>query len=202
MSSDVRRSNPFSTRYIRPGAMRFLFSGGETAASLVASLAAQNWRGQIVGPHGSGKSTLLAALQQHLSASGRRVRHITLRDGQRTMPRGWVREALAHDANLMIVDGYEQLSVWSRCWLQLVCWRRGWGLLVTTHADVGLPMLYQTVSDLDIAQAVVKELLKSDPMPGAAAHVEAAYRAAKGNLREALFLLYDVWESRQVAPRQ
>src|SRR5579859_6457327 len=60
------RSNPFSTRCVRPGAIPFRFPPGESAATMVDRLERQGWWGQIVGPHGSGKSTLLAALLPEL----------------------------------------------------------------------------------------------------------------------------------------
>src|SRR5262245_49587973 len=76
-SSNVS-SNPFSTRFIRPGAIPFIFSAGESAESLVDHLRVNNWRGQIIGPHGSGKSTLLAALLPALQAAGRTVACVSL----------------------------------------------------------------------------------------------------------------------------
>ena len=58
-----RHTNPFATCWTRPGAIAFHFPPGESAEQLVARLAADNWRGEIVGPHGSGKSTLLETLE-------------------------------------------------------------------------------------------------------------------------------------------
>ena len=55
---DAAKSNPFSTRFIRPGAIEYLFAPGQTADSLIDRLRHNQWRGQIIGPHGSGKSTL------------------------------------------------------------------------------------------------------------------------------------------------
>jgi hypothetical protein len=55
-------SNPFATRFTRPGAIEFIFPAGESLATLVARLRACDWRGQITGPHGSGKAPLRAAL--------------------------------------------------------------------------------------------------------------------------------------------
>ncbi len=72
MSQQTRaaaQSNPFSTRFVRPGALAYRFPPGESAATLVERLAASGWRGQIVGPHGSGKSTLVAALGETLPRS-------------------------------------------------------------------------------------------------------------------------------------
>ena len=81
-----RRGNPFATCWTRPGALAFRFAEGLGAEQLVARLAAQNWWGEIVGPHGSGKSTLLETLRLALVAAGCRVHAIALRDGQRRLP--------------------------------------------------------------------------------------------------------------------
>lgn len=53
--------NPFSTTFIRPGAIPFLFPNDQTIQDVVRQLAATDWWGQIIGPHGTGKSTLTAA---------------------------------------------------------------------------------------------------------------------------------------------
>src|SRR5437016_5663581 len=87
-----RTTNPFSTRFVRPGALPFRFSAGQTAASLVARLHELHWRAQIVGPHGTGKSTLLAALLPEIEAAGQQVRAIALHDGQRSLPADFLRD--------------------------------------------------------------------------------------------------------------
>jgi hypothetical protein len=73
-------TNPFATRWTRPGAIPFVFADGGTMLDLVARLQANEWRGAIVGPHGSGKSTLLAALVPAIAATGRRAVVIRLHD--------------------------------------------------------------------------------------------------------------------------
>ena len=85
--SAIARDNPFATCWTRPGALPFRFNNGQSAEQLVAKLAAQQWHGAIVGPHGSGKSTLLEALKPAIVAAGRSIQAISLRDGQRRLPR-------------------------------------------------------------------------------------------------------------------
>lgn len=187
-------SNPFSTRYVRPGAIAYFFAADENAENLVSRLAAAGWRGQIVGPHGSGKSSLLAALKEPLQAGGRRCFTIALRDGERKLPGGWEKLAAAAGANLIIIDGYEQLSSWSRWRLRVRCRKQHWGLLVTSHANVGLPALISTVGSLEMAQQLVQRLLPPGDTRVRPEHVAACYAAADGNMRETLFRLYDVWE--------
>jgi hypothetical protein len=189
------RSNPFSTKFIRPGAIPFQFGPDESAETLVRSLAERQWRGQIIGPHGSGKSTLLATLEGALTAGGVRWWSTSLHDGQRRMPRGWSQLGRARQASLVIVDGYEQLARWQRWLLLAACRRRGWGLLVTAHRDVGLPTLYRTVPSLEMAEQIVGELLAAEAARLPSGQVEALFHAAGGDVRETLFGLYDLWEA-------
>lgn len=189
------RSNPFSTRFVRPGAIAYLFRPVQNADDLVARLARFGWRGQIVGPHGSGKSTLLAALAEPLARAGRVVWHVALHDGARRMPRGWMRPAATIAADLIVVDGYEQLSAWGRLTLKARCRRQGWGLLVTAHHDAGFPMLETTSTSLETVRAIVARLTANEPQPAADDVVGRCFAACGGNVRDTLFALYDRWEA-------
>jgi hypothetical protein len=194
-SACARRSNPFSTRFVRPGAIDYLFEPGTGTDELVARLAGAGWRGQIVGPHGSGKSTLLASLVEPLAQAGRRLWTVALHDGARRMPPGWMAAATRAGATLIAIDGYEQLGRPARWAARAGCRRRGWGLLVTAHRDVGLPTLHATSSDPEAARAIAARLLGDDDA-GLGPEVAAeCFAAAGGDMREALFLLYDRWES-------
>ncbi len=78
-------SNPFSSRFVRPGQVAFQFPPGVDAIGLVARLRSFRWRAQIVGPHGTGKSTLLHALLPTLREQGRDIVWYTLSAGQRRL---------------------------------------------------------------------------------------------------------------------
>jgi hypothetical protein len=186
--------NPFSTRYVRPGALPYEFPAGHSAQALVDRLANAGWWGEIVGPHGSGKSSLLAALCPALTAAGRRVVQFVLRDGQRRLPPEAAALAAAGPETLVVVDGYEQLSRLARWRLVRLCRRRRLGLLVTAHAPAGLPPLAQTEVTLATAQCVVARLVEGWPRGATEEEVERAWRACGGNLREALFDLYHRYE--------
>jgi hypothetical protein len=188
------RSNPFSAHFVRPGAIPFLFDKGQNAEALVERLAEAGWRGQIIGPHGSGKSTLLATLDEPLARGGRRAWSVALHDGGRRMPADWACQAKSLSANLIVVDGYEQLSTVSRIRLKARCRRLGWGLLVTAHRDVGLTTLFSTAPTLETTQVVVRRLL-GDAACMPPRIVAECYAACAGNVRETLFALYDRWES-------
>ena len=188
--------NPFATRHVRPGALAFVFQPGESAAALVDRLQRHAWRGEIVGPHGSGKSTLLMALLAELHDHQVPTILFTLHDGQRRLP-VWPKPSLANATPpVVVVDGYEQLSLWSRWRLALRCRRQGWGLLVTAHEARGLPLLYRTESRLDTLRTLVARL-----DPGASAwltdeDLRRHYGECRGDLRETLFALYDLHEQR------
>jgi hypothetical protein len=194
--------NPFSTRHIRPGALDYLFPARQSAAALVERLRAADWLGQIIGPHGSGKSTLLAALTPALAAAGRVVvsRQIRGREpgGRGQEPNTESLSGLNLDANTqLIIDGYEQLSWWSRRRIENVRRRHGAGLLVTAHQDLGLPTLFVTQPTLELAQQVVGRLLDSDDQTITIEDITAAWETAEGNLRETLFKLFDVYQARR-----
>src|ERR1700733_2507071 len=122
------RSNPFASRWVRPGALPYLFPPGEGVQMLVERLRINGGRGQIVGPHGSGKSTLLASLLPELERTGRKPRLVVLHDGQRRLPSTvtqWLRDERRGQEWLVVIDGYEQLSYWSRFRLKRQCRRLG-----------------------------------------------------------------------------
>lgn len=190
--------NPFSTCYVRPGRLAFRFSERWDASQLTRRLVDQGGWGQVVGPHGAGKSTLLHAWLPQLAGAGRDIVWWTLHAGERQLPAGWKSAAREWGpSTLVVVDGYEQLSWWSRRQLQSRCRRAGCGLLVTTHHDVGLPDLVSVRSSLDVVQALVAELTRNMPQRIAAEEVATCYQACQGNVRELFFALYDLYERRR-----
>ena len=192
---DMTRSNPFCTRRVRPGAMTYRFAGDEGMAALLATLAANRFRGEIVGPHGSGKSTLLASLAAALEADGLAVCRFTLTAGDRSLSAGW--RATTAAANVVLVDGYEQLAWWARLALRRFC--RASGLVITSHRGAGLPRLVSTAPSADLSWRLVQALYgAAQPLVGRE-EVEAAFARHSGNLREVFFELYDLDEERAYA---
>ena len=192
-------SNPFATRFIRPGAIPYFFADGQSAASLVARLEANQWWGEIIGPHGSGKSTLLATLVLELAAKGREVVHHTLSQGERSVDFSKLNAARWNETTQVIIDGYEQLSWWSRWRLKSVCLQRNAGLLITAHAPMGLPTLVQTQPTADLARQVVQRLLPAGDTTISPDDIDRAFAAQQGNLRETLFALFDMYQARKSA---
>ena len=186
-------ANPFSSCYVRPGAIPFRFSGEATAARVIDRLRQSNWWGQIVGPHGAGKSTCLATLIPDLEREGKQIDLYRLADRQRQLPPR--PDAPTWNASvLVVVDGYEQLSCWNRWQLRRKCRRYNAGLLVTTHVDLGLPTIYTACIEPSTARELVNELLRrgSHPLPPTA--IDDAMSRNHSNLREVLFELYDRYE--------
>ncbi len=193
-------ANPFSTLHHRPGAIPFLSVPGGPAspAELLEAWEAAGRRGEIIGPHGTGKSTLLHWLGIEAEARGLRVLRVALRDGTRRLPRGWSAGCRERGA-LVLLDGAEQLPGWRLALLRAACALRGWGLLVTAHAPLGLPTLSRTRVDAALAQRVAERVLERSPgLPALvdAREVGEALEACGGNLRDALFQLYDLYERR------
>lgn len=199
-SSPAHSENPFCARRVRPGAAPFLFPAGQNPETLVDRLAGCGWWGQIIGAHGSGKSALVAAMVPAIEQCGRSVALIELHDGQRRLPIGLRTVPGLDRTSVVIVDGYEQLSRWSRWGLRRFCRRHGCGLVVTAHRPAGLPELFRTAVDLSLAQRVVEQLLTG--YPAAIAREEIALRMDRhqGDLRETLFDLYDLYEQRRPRP--
>ncbi|MCE5303481.1 MAG: hypothetical protein LLF97_10285 [Planctomycetaceae bacterium] len=196
MDSFNALDNPFSTRHIRPGAMPFLFPSGQTLEGLLDRLRQNDWRGEIVGRHGSGKSSLLASLLPSIEFTGRTVAFVELHDGQRRLPLDLRADARLHPPAILAIDGFEQLSRWQRWSIRRFCRRRSLGLVVTSHASVGLPPLYQTQVGPQLAERVVAELLGRRPWPVSREQLGRLLARHDGDLRETLFALYDFCEEK------
>ncbi|HTN76816.1 MAG TPA: hypothetical protein VL096_16270, partial [Pirellulaceae bacterium] len=195
--SPLNDTNPFATRFVRPGAIEFILPDGVTLDGLVDQLDLSDWRGQILGPHGTGKSTLLHTLQPVLIERRREILWITQNQGERSLAVTAEQAASWNAQTLVIVDGYEQLSWLAKRWLSATCQRSGAGLLVTSHTDVGLPTLFTTQASEALACEVVAQILPDDAAEIAVEDVSRCYQQYAGNVRETLFALYDLYERRR-----
>lgn len=207
-----RSTNPFATRWVRPGAIPFHFTDGLDSAAIVERLRDNGWRGAIAGPHGSGKSTLLATLIPLIESAGFQVRAISLHDAERRLPSGFLpvgwhalnprRAWLSAPSPFLVVDGFEQLGWWPRRSLLAASKRNEGGLLVTVHrtrAAGGLPVLYSAKPALKTVQYLVDHHLPAHGGLIQPADVASGFEDAQGNVREALFALYDLFEHRRRA---
>ncbi len=195
--SNLDRTNPFCAARLRPGTIDFVFEQGKSLQQLVDVLEANVWQGQITGGHGTGKSTLLAALTPAIEDRGRSVESIMLTAGQRHLPRNFF-ASLRRGAGLGVaaVDGVEQLHPWNRLFLKRFCRAHGAGLVVASHRRADLPTLYETAVDEVRAWGVVQRLQNGFPPRIAIEDLRQRLARHEGNLREALFDLYDLYEER------
>lgn len=194
--------NPFCTGRIRPGALPFFFPAGLNAEKLAEQLRQSGGWGEIVGRHGTGKSALLATLIPAIERAGQRVLALELHDDERCLPLDLDRRHRVQPFALLVIDGYEQLGRFCRWRLRRRCRRRGWGLLVTTHKSVGLPELFHTVATPELAEQIVRHLLGGRLSPFTPADVLERYERRRGDMREMLFDLYDLFEARDASSGQ
>lgn len=196
--------NPFSAKFIRPGAIPFHFGSLESAQAVVDRFEEIGGVAQLVGPHGSGKSSLVHHLLPVMDRRGWRPCLMTLHDGeQRISARDW-RHARHAACDTWIIDGWEQLTPRWRGLVRAWRWASARRLLVTTHRKGGFPVLAELTTDARLARDLAQWLCRS----GAAGQtgneipaplisdmaIEDAFREAGGNLRETFFSLYDQLE--------
>lgn len=193
-------TNPFSTRHVRPGRIVPLDEDGMPMdiAALAVRLRRTGGMAAIVGPHGSGKSTLLSRLADAIEADGTRVVRLRLRSW-RDAWRAGVAVCQAGRHGTVCIDGWESLAVPVRGLVRLIAWGMRRVLVVTTHARGRTPVLACCRTSPSLLESIVTRL------PGAArwygdvitsADVAAAFQRHRGDVREALFELYDLFECR------
>ena len=194
----VTQPNPFCASRLRPGTIPFIFPPDQSLEQVVERLLAHHGLGQIVGPHGTGKSTLLTTLLPALEQSGRTALATTLQEGQRRLPRNFYGAVRRTRQAVAAIDGFDNLGFWSRHHVKSLCRRHGCGLVVTSHRSVGLPDLFRTTIDESLAGRVIERLQSGFPPLVAVADVAERLTRHRGNLREALFDLYDLYEQRRL----
>jgi hypothetical protein len=191
---DAVYENPFCAARLRPGVIDYVFPPGTDLPSVVETLSQNAWQGQIIGPHGTGKSTLLAMLLRDLRARGHAVHDTALHDGQRALPADYW-ERVRDVRTILAIDGFEQLSSWNRWRIRRYCRSHGLGLIVTAHGSTGLPTLIRTAISTSQACQVAERLQRDYIYPIGLEDMVDRLRARQGNLREALFDLYDLYEA-------
>lgn len=196
-------SNPFATRFTSPGRLPPLDSSGDEIdmAPLLLRLARCGNLAAIRGPHGSGKSTLLVAMADALRRCGRLGGHVRLGRGFRRDLLTVARElAACQRGRVLCVDSWERLGRGAAALACILAWAAGRGLLVTSHSDGWLPTLVSCSTTRRLLSRIVDRLPDRFDLLGEA-DIDTAFAESSGDLREALFLLYDRFErarSRQV----
>lgn len=212
-------SNPFSTRWVRPGAIEYRFdfdsrNANRSVESILQRLAIGG-RGLIVGPHGSGKSSLLQTLLPHLRRSYAQVCLLQthaktesnwfarLSHRWRTGRLAWQQTDRLPPHSLLIVDGIEQLAALDRLLLIAQLRPRRLNLLATSHRRLPfLATLYQTQVTPDLIMALVQSRLaggESKLRGQIAAELAQRDLTKLENIRELWFDLYDIAQSSQMS---
>jgi hypothetical protein len=190
-------TNPFATRWTRPGVIPFQFPKGISVETLLRQFEANELCGAIVGPHGTGKSSLVSRFIAAYEASGRSILHARLHDGQRRLPLSSADYNRLGHGGVLVIDGYEQLGWWHRRRVRALSRRHRIGLLVTAHHECAFPVLYRTAGDLATVRWLIENCLPPHEDQITASDIEHAFWRHGGNVREVFFELYDVFEARR-----
>ncbi len=187
------RENPFNTE--RLNEIRYHLIKG-TWENLMEKLAGMNYRASIIGPHGSGKSKLLYDLQIRLSDSGFGAKTVFLNREKRSLDKRFLNTFLENlsQRDMIFFDGADLMG--------RLEWRRfkqrtagAAGLIVTSHRAHLLPLLMRCSTTPDLLHGIVRQLLGEQ---AAELHIttDAIYHKHRGNMRDAIRELYDIYASR------
>ncbi len=183
--------NPFSTRFTRPGQIPFQFTAGYSAESVWIAFAESGTQGAIVGPHGSGKSTLLEMLSPGWQARGLNEQRVRLTASRKRERIPW---GTLDESSLLVIDGFEQLPWWRQHGIRFRCRQKQARLLVTCHANCGVPVLLRTTANWSLAFELASMLLACDATPYEH-ELCAIWQENPGNIRDFFFRLYHWCES-------
>ncbi len=96
---------------------------------------------------------------------------------------------------ILLLDGYEQLSLLNRLRLRRFCRKNRLGLLVTTHRrQAGLPLLCHLNPSFDTLDKIVDYLLDDSPKSPSREVLADLYHRHRTDFRTILFQLYDWFE--------
>ena len=211
-------TNPFCTRFVRPGQLRYRLSTdpAENAHALANLMdhVVQTPLAIIVGPHGTGKSTLLeticSELEQRRSDRFDTISRVRLQSSaeKSSLRKRWqladanfgrVTDAmgqLSGPRHLLIVDGIEQLTGRHRKRLVRLTQREGHHVLATSHRDFRrFTTVYRTSSSPQMIKLLTTELIAE--APESLQHIVNRQLASHDltkvvDVREFWFGLYDI----------
>lgn len=186
----IARENPFRTeRVLR---VRYRLQG-ETWEELLGRFEGLNRRAALVGAKGSGKTTLLEDLVPRLRDRGFRVKELRLTEESPRFEPAFLDGLFGTlgAGDLLLLDGAEQMG--RREWRRFENRSRaGAGLIVTSHRPGLLPTLLTCTTSPELLEELAAELLDGRAAPWKPL-LDDLYRRHRGNLREAIRSLYDVF---------
>ena len=190
----LARENPFRLDKIRRLDFRL---NGYTWDSLWDKLSEMNFRAAIVGGHGSGKTTLLEKLQPKITAKGYKTK-MAFANQDKPYLRSDLKMILADMDNwdICLLDGADHLPAFSFRSLKQAFIKADKGLIITVHKPSKLPTLIKCSPDLELFKDIISELLRDHPLP-TDQEISLIYNCHRGNLREALWDMYDIWAERK-----
>ena len=200
MNMSRSHHNPFCTRFTRPGQLAWR-SNTHSPPALLDRLERLGGRGVICGPHGSGKTTLLRHLMTEAAARGWPTRYLRLQS--------WTQWPSATQAVLgpraanefLFIDSWEVLA-WPRGLLARMADQQSGRLVVTTHQPCrcgNWPVLWKAYPEGHQFRGLVADLLRQSSDPSVTfndALIDEIFCRHGGNIREAFFELYDLYERR------
>jgi len=195
MSRVLPKNNPF--RVACQESIPWLSHDGTSIEQIYQRLVCANRCGAIVGPKGTGKTTLLLAIGQQLTATGFSTRHVTFSRCHQTRRQQLeeCRESII-SGELLLIDGAERLSPWSRNRLFRSARRFSGkpgstaGLIATLHWKPWfLRTVFRSKCHEELLLQVLKHLEKNDQSTTSAA--KTLFVKNRGNMRLVLRGLYD-----------
>lgn len=182
------KDNPFNTERILK--IRYFISPREFNG-LFEKLRTLNYRCAIVGSEGAGKTTLMEDMEDSLCSMGFNIKKLLLTREKRVFPFDFINhffKSLTPD-DIILFDGAEQMN-----WLSWQIFKRkthkSGGLIITSHIYGLLPTLYEAGTSPEILRDIVKLLLGEEVKKN---EVSELYDRHRGNIREALRELYDIY---------
>jgi hypothetical protein len=190
-------ANPFATRFTRPGMIAPLDRAGRPidVPALLDRAIALGPLVTIEGPHGSGKSTLHIALVRHAATQGRPTACLRSTSASDVWRMAAALGAIPRGA-LVGLDGGERLPPGAFVLIHAMARLRGLVVVATVHRPMRLPVLARCHTSPTLLAAIIDRL----PSHGGRidrADIDEALARHSGDVREALFDLYDRFEQRR-----
>ncbi|MDO4586216.1 MAG: ATP-binding protein [Planctomycetia bacterium] len=97
---------------------------------------------------------------------------------------------------IVFLDGFEQLSYFSRYLFRSFCRKHRLGFLLSTHSSaVAVPVLFRTHSSFETVRKIIDFLLDDSDFFLFESEIRALMKQSGNNIRQVLFDLYDEYEN-------
>lgn len=190
-------TNPFATRWTRPGRItpRDALGRPLDVTGLVRRFHGLAGAAALEGEHGSGKTNLLTAIAAEFLRDGTLSGSLRMR-GIRDVATAIGLVGQATPGTTVCIDGWEAMGPFAGGLVRWLARLRRCRLLVTSHRPTGMPLLWRCETSPDLLASLV------DCLPSHAGSIDPvdirnSFSRHDGNLREALFDLYDLFERRR-----